>query len=237
MSREKILESIILKKQDFSEADQIITLFSKEEGKLRCLVKAANLPTSKLQPVLQPLFLSRVTLANGSNTLPKVIRGQSIKSYGKILDESEKLSAWFVVSELLNRALPDGQTNLPLFEETLRYLDFLNESELPSTGVKVSAMQYQIRVLGLIGLGIRILPGSIPDKLWFSMDKGGFFSEDTGVDSFEVSRQSYDLFLALKEQDYALAILALDPNDALFKLITKFVTYQLEREIKSSKFL
>src|SRR5262245_40565874 len=126
MSREKTLDCIILKKQDFNEADQIVTLFSREEGKLRCLVKAAKLPTSKLQPAVQPLFLSKVTMTGGSTSLSKVIRGQAMESFGSIIADAEKLSAWFVVSELLIRGLPDGQPSPQLFDTTKHYLRFLN---------------------------------------------------------------------------------------------------------------
>ncbi len=237
MSREKILESIILKKQDFSEADQIVTVFSKEEGKLRCLVKAAKLPTSKLHPVLQPLFLSRVTLANGSTTLPKVIRGQAIESFGEIFSEEHKLSAWFVVSEFLIRALPDGQPNPQLFDLTRQYLQFLNTTDLNPVSSKISLTQFQIKAMDELGLGIHLVSRQTSGSTWFSMDKGGFFDEGTGSDSFQVNKESYDLFILLKDQAFELAILAEDQNDVLFKLVNRFVTYQLEREIKSSKFV
>lgn len=236
MAREKNLESLVLKKHDYGETDQIVTIFSKEEGKLRCLVKAAKLATSKLHPSLQPLFLSYVTLV-GSGSLPKVIRVQPIKSYGEILVDQTKITAWFVVSEFIIRALPDGLPNEPLFQELKDYLVFINDTELSEAAVILSAVQFQIKALDLLGYGVRVIAGDMPDKVWLSMDQGGFFAQEPSVSAETVPKEAYELFLSLKQQPYNITIMMGDNNRSLQKLVERFVAYQLEREIKSSQFL
>ncbi len=236
MPREKTLESIIIKKQDFGETDQIVTLFSREEGKLRCLAKAAKMPTSRLQPSLQPLFLSKVTLA-GAGTLPKVIRVQPMTAFSGILLEQHKIGAWFVLSEIIMRALPDGAPNVRLFSEALDYLKFINAAELSQSASALSTVQFQLKALEALGFGVRVVQGGVPNAVWFSMDRGGFFPEEPGADAESVSLETYQLFLGLLSEPYALSAMAADEDAKLEKLVSRFVTYQLEREIKSAKFL
>ncbi len=103
----------------------------------------------------------------------------------------------------------------------------------------MAVTQFQIKVLEAIGLGIRsiaVASGS-PDAVWFSVSHSGFFAAEPGADSIPVTVQTYELFLALKEQPFGLSSMAEDTNSELYSIVTQFITYQLEREIKSSTFL
>ncbi len=238
MSRERSIEAFILKRQDYGESDQIITLFSKEEGKVRALVKAAKLPTSKLQPVLQPLFETRVTLS-GSSTSPglaKVIGVQLIKAYSGILESESKLGAWYMASELIIRALPDSAPNEQLFTELEKYATFLHSTDLSPAQVKHSITQFQIKSLSSLGLGIRTVAHQ--DKnLRFSLYRGGF-SIDDSIDSIPISVPAYAAFQGLAQKDYEAAEISEESVLApLYSLVNRFVTYQLEREIKSQQFM
>lgn len=245
MSRERKVEAFILKRQDYAEADQIITLFSKEEGKLRALVKAAKLPTSRLQPVLQPLFETRVTLTGSSAGagLAKVIGAQLIKVYSGILENESKLGAWYMASELIIRSLPDSAPNEQLFDELELYATFLHETDLDPVQTKHSMTQFQIKCLSALGLGLRIIPPTSSletnmQSVWFSMDRGGFATTDDATDSIPVSAQTYQAFLDLRASHYK-RVGEVEESFArpLYNIVNRFVTYQLEREIKSQQYL
>ena len=240
MPRERILETFILKRTDYGEADQIITLFSKEEGKVRVLVKAAKLPTSKLQPLLQPLFETRVALTGSRENagLSKVINVQLIQAYGGILESDIKLSAWYIVSELLIRALPDQAPNESLFFELEQYAQFLHETDSSPDQIRQSVMQFQIKALATLGLGVRDFstksgPLSSRESLWFSMDRGGFVDENS-VDAIPVQWEAFQSFRVLAEQSYDRGATIASPSLGLLPaLINRFVIHQLERDIKS----
>jgi DNA repair protein RecO len=244
MRKERIIESFILKRTDYGEADQIITLFSKEEGKVRALVKAAKLPTSKLQPLMQPLFETRVSLTGNKDAvgLSKVINVQLIKAYSGILETESKLAAWYVVSELLIRALPDSAPNESLFVELEQYANFLHCTEMEAETVKQSVIQFQIKALATLGLGIRAFtstsaPLASHEGLWFSIDRGGFINEDS-VDAIPIRWEVFQSFQILAENSYARGI-DVAPTDLglLSNLINRFVIHQLERDIKSHQLL
>lgn len=234
MSRERIVESFILKRTDYGEVDQIVTLFSKEEGKIRVLVKAAKLPTSKLQPLLQPLFETKVSLtgSKGGPGLAKVIGVQLINAYSGILGSEQKLAAWYVAAELLIRALPDGEPNEKLFTELQDYASFLHDTNLLPEQTKQSLVQFQIKAMATLGLGIRTI--ELPQtNIWFSFDRGGFVT-DNSVDAIPIQPEVLAGFGALAGQPYSAGVdVKISEPASLSKLINRFVTYQLEREIKS----
>ena len=241
MARERAVEAFILKRQDYGEADQIITLFSKEEGKLRALVKAANLPTSKLRPMLQPLFQTRVTLSGSANSpgLSKVIGVQAVAVYSGILEDNDKLSAWYIASELLIKALPDNAPNELLFSEMEQFAQFLHATNLDVIGIKKSITQFQIKAMAALGLGIRLpdenalLPSAT--TLQFSLDRGGFVLADA-LDGLPVAGAVYKAFQNLAQSNYENGQEIPDADAVeLQKLVNRFVAYQLEREIKSQR--
>lgn len=244
--RERAIACFILKKQDFSEADQIITLFSQEEGKVRALVKAAKMPTSKLQPMLQLVFQTRVTLTGSKEKagLSKVMGVQMMKNFSGIMDNESKLAAWYVVSELLMRALPDSEPNEQLFSELENYASFLHGTSLDVDTVKKSVIQFQIKALAALGLGIRTVSdanasneGSGQQNIWFSIDRGGFSTEES-TDAIPIQRSAYEAFRAMSAQPYTQPgqFLA-DDLKPISGLVNRFVTYQLDREIKSQQML
>ncbi len=235
MSREHILEAFILKKQDFGETDQIITIFSKQEGKLRCMVKAAKLPTSKLQPALQPLFRTQITLASASS-LPKVIRTQTLNTYSKLYADPEKLQLWFVVAEFLTKAVGDGAPNEQLYDEISTYLHFLQHTDMDEQQLQFSILQFQLKALAVIGLGLRIEQLQSGEAVWFSQQHGGLTNHGTGADSAQLTQLQYELLTQLVTGEYAVRVVSLEDQQRLAQIIISFITYQLERELKSQRF-
>lgn len=241
MSRERTVQAFIIKKQDYGEADQIITLFSKEEGKLRAIVKAAKLPTSKLQPMLQPVFQTRVSLSGSSGApgLGKVIGVQLISPYSGILDGEAKITAWYIASELVMRGLADSAPNELLFLELEKYANFLNTTKISDEEINSSIMQFQIKAIDALGLGIRVLPqtSEMKNSVYFSLDNGGFTTQNS-TDAFPVNSSLLTTFHDLNNQTYETSK-TLNSSDykSISSLVNRFVSYQLEREIKSQRLL
>ena len=221
MSRENVVEAFILKKQDYAETDQIITIFSKEQGKLRCLVKAAKSPTSKLQPALQP----------------KVIRTQTVQTYSGVYGDPVKIQSWFVVAEFLIKSLGDGAPNEQLYGVIADYLAFLNSQELSADELDMALVQFQIKALGAIGLGVQLRTVAPQSSVWFSQYQGGFVSGNTTGDAAQVTVEQYVVFSRMVIEPFQVLSVASADKQRITQLVQAFVTYQLERELKSHRFL
>lgn len=237
MSREFRVHGYILKKQDFAEADQIVTIFSRESGKLRAIVKSAKLPTSKLQSALQPLFLSQLTLTKISG-LGKVITAQVIDPATGVYQDAKKLEAWFVVAEMLLRALPDEEPNDLLFNVLQRLIKFLADHELSEAQIMIATLQFQLQTLTALGLGMQLPKiNNEPEKLFlFEPARGGFVTDSENSNASLINVATARCLLELGQPEFRL----ISCEDEVWReakgVINRFVTYQLDRELKSTKF-
>ena len=64
-ARSQRIEAIVLKHSDFGEADRLLTLYSREQGKLSALAKGARKPGSRKGGHLEPFSQVRLLLGKG----------------------------------------------------------------------------------------------------------------------------------------------------------------------------
>jgi DNA repair protein RecO (recombination protein O) len=234
MSRETKCQAIILKKQPFNEGDEIITFFSKELGKIRCLAKSVKSSKSKLQQKLQGLFLVDLTMTLGK--LPKIISVEPIKVYQKMRENLESLKRAFYAQELVLKFTPDEQKNEQLFVVLENFLGFLDSETLEKI-LDLGLLKFKLEILQTLGFGV-----SNNDKngqeAFFSPSRGGFVGE-LSADCIKVSAAVYGLFLELLAADFNNLpnIKNLSGEKDLQNLLSQFIEYQLERKVKSEKFL
>ena len=67
MSRQRLYRTpaVILKRMDLGEADRIVTLYSRDVGKIRAVAKGVRKTTSRSAGHLEPFTLSDVMFAVG----------------------------------------------------------------------------------------------------------------------------------------------------------------------------
>lgn len=237
MPNESSYQAIIIKKQLFGEADEIITMFTEEAGKLRALAKSVKLGSSKLQQSLQPIFLNRIQVA-GNTSLPKVTGVQTLNSFSVLQSQPERIEVWFVVAELLNKALPDEQKNQLLFALIIEYLQFLNSPDISGSGLAASLLKFKIRFMELIGLQIHApVLAQGQTGILFSANRGGFYIGQPASDSWAVSPSTWLSFLKLQQLPFAELDAVRPDISQLQDLVQEFISWQLEREIKSERFL
>ncbi|MCA9879389.1 MAG: DNA repair protein RecO, partial [Thermomicrobiales bacterium] len=58
-------EAIVLSRVDFGEADRLLTVYSRQHGKLRVVAKGARRPLSRLGPHLEYFCRTQLMLARG----------------------------------------------------------------------------------------------------------------------------------------------------------------------------
>lgn len=250
MSRESSFPALIIKKQQLGEADEIITLFSRTEGKVRAVSKSSKLISSKLSHALQPLFLIDVAIS-GKTSLPKLIRANILESYSAVHANPVRVSLWFVIAELIIKLVPDNQPNEGLYESVIEFLNFLNSSEnLTDSELELGLLKFKLSAMEVTGLAIHdILQLESGKKLLFSSSKGGFYYEGTSsgrfgslgarsiADSVLVTDSIWRGFHELQQSEFNNLPKSAPWSNELSKLVSNFISYQLEREIKSEKYL
>ncbi len=234
--REKFFEGVILKKQPLSEADELLTIYTQELGKVRAVAKSSKLLKSKLQHQLQPMFLCKFTLA-GRGGLLKIIQVQTEQVFRNIQGSQDLVQLWYVAAELIMRATPDEQSNLNLYEVLREFLFILNTAPLDQADALLVLIKFKIEALNALGLGIQTSEADSAGPYFFSNEAGGFVSGSKPAGGVAIVDSIYQSFLNLSHAHISdLPELTNDPQQ-LNSLISQYINYQLEREIRAEKFI
>lgn len=118
------LKGIVLKKQNYKEADQIVTVWTEQAGKVRCLAKALRSSKSKLAYAMQPLSLVEIEVAEKSS-LPTLVSARAIRLYQNLRQDLKKTALALFAEELMLKMTPDEQKNLQAYRLLVELLDYL----------------------------------------------------------------------------------------------------------------
>lgn len=146
----KKLTGIVLKKQNFHETDQIVTIWTKELGKIRLLAKALRKPTSKLIYNLQDLSHVSLEVA-GRKNLPVIISCSTIKSFKSVHDSLNKIGAAFYASELMLKLTADEQPNPLAFDLFVGFLTNLDGEKLIMKEIQPGLSRFSLKLIEVLG--------------------------------------------------------------------------------------
>lgn len=116
MFRSYKIEGIILKRRNFGEADRILTVLSRESGKISIKVPGVRRIPSRRSSHVELLNHSQFTLYSSSKTfMPIVTEAQTLESFSSIKKNLKKIGYAYYICELVNGLCPDNQENRSVF--------------------------------------------------------------------------------------------------------------------------
>ena len=127
MAQERVFstEGIVLRRIDYGEADRILTIFTRQHGKLRAIAKGARKTTSRLAGPIELLTRTRYLLATGRD-LAIVTQCEVQERFEHLREHLWHASAGYYVAEALDRAVEDHQEQAAIYAlgcDTLRRLN------------------------------------------------------------------------------------------------------------------
>ncbi|MGO9567021.1 MAG: DNA repair protein RecO [Desulfomonilaceae bacterium] len=144
--------SIILKKYDFGEADELVVFLSRELGWLRGIAKNAKKSRIRFGGHLEPLSLVDFTLRpRKKDDLVWIDESQVIQGFLHIRADIAKVARAQYFLELCSVFLPEDHPDPLLFDFTVNFLESL-ESNFPNP---VQLLLGEIRLLGILGYAPR----------------------------------------------------------------------------------
>lgn len=124
------VQAIVLRRRPLGEADKVLTLFTREMGKLSAVAKGARKPTSKLAGATETCVRARFHLAPGRTfwiiTQASVERARA-RLHRSLVNAAAAMYACELVDRLLEESVPDED----LFGLLAGVLDELELSEHP----------------------------------------------------------------------------------------------------------
>jgi len=242
--RSQRVDAVVLRHQDWGEADRILTLYSQELGKIRALAKGVRKMRSRKAGHLEPFTRASLLLAQGRDLL-LITQAEASELYLPMREDLVRIGYASYVVELLDRFSYEEGQNAGLFRLLVNTLSRLAQESEPAFAVRY----YEIRLLDLVGFRPQLFHCAAcgeeiqPEDQYFSSELGGVLCPSCGRGTpgvRPVSRSSLHLLRHMQRSDYATAKrLAMTPevNREVENIIQHYITYLLERSLNSPAFI
>lgn len=114
--RSYTVEGIILKKSKVGEADHIITLFTREHGKMAVIAKGVRKITSKRAGSLQLFNHVKVSIVPGKTSLSTLAEVQVINAFPTWRRQLGRVTLAFQLCEIIDKLTVDNQAHPEIFD-------------------------------------------------------------------------------------------------------------------------
>ena len=121
------VDAVVLRHQPVGEADRVLTLFTREYGKMRVSARGVRKTTSRLAGRVQPYTHGRLLLARG-RTLDIVAQGEVVRAFAGLQRDLLRSAYAAYVAELVDRFLPERDRHPDVFDAVLEALAVLEEA-------------------------------------------------------------------------------------------------------------
>jgi DNA repair protein RecO (recombination protein O) len=131
---------------DLGEADRIVTLFSRDEGKVRAVAKGVRRTTSRSAGHLEPFTLSDVLLAVGRE-LDVISQADTLDAFREIRENLDLTTHAFYLIELVDLLTEDRSENRTVYEILVDGLRSLREE----ADARLVLITFHLRLLDALG--------------------------------------------------------------------------------------
>jgi DNA repair protein RecO (recombination protein O) len=241
-------EAVVLRRSDFGEADRFLTLYTPLLGKVRVLAKGVRKIASRKAGHLELFMRSQLLLARGRD-LDIITQAEAIDTYRPLREDLIRATYASYTVELLDRFVEEENENRPLYDLFIATLARLAQAK----DLALVVRYYELHLLSLVGYQPQLFRcaecGSAleAEDQFFSAALGGVLCPTCGPNHRAESVASTPLTLAaLKVLRFAqthpfgeVANLQLRPalHAELERTMQQYITYLLERNLKSVEFL
>src|SRR6266513_701079 len=148
-------DAIVLHRLDYGDADRILTLLTREYGKLAAIAKGARRSKTRVGSSLDLFGRSRMMLAKGKN-LDVVAQVERRGDVRNIAGDLRRTAYACLVSEIADKVLEDRHPVDDVFELVAGTLDRLND---PQRSARADTAWFVMRMLDLLGYAPPLLGG------------------------------------------------------------------------------
>lgn len=242
------IRSIIMKKMDRGEADEMVIFLSRDQGWLTGIAKNSRKSRIRFGGHLEPFCVADLVIrSRQKDNMVWIDESQMIKGFLGIRDNMESLARASYFMELASVFLPEGQPDPTVFDFLEKFLENVDQSRLNS----IEFLVQEINLIGLLGYqpifhscpacGMEFSPQS---EAFFSPYAGGVCHKDCLDPSSTVNiRMSPATLAALRHglnSDSRLAgriRLSRNAQREIRESLSAFVRYIRGQDLKSMRFM
>lgn len=237
------VEAVVLRHTDWGEADRLLTLYSREAGKLRAVAKGIRRLRSRKAGHLEPFTRVALMLARGRE-MWIVTQAETVNAYLGLAENLQRTGYAAYVMEILDRFTFEEGANRLLYQLLVDTLQRVSASDDPFVPVRY----YDLRMLDLLGFRPQLFEcvgcgqAVKPENQYFSAEQGGVLCPNCGSEGqgWRVSMNTLRYLRHFQRSSYAEAARAGIPAEVrseMEALLQNYLTYLLERGLNTPGFL
>lgn len=128
MEQYQHLNAVILRSRDYKEADQLLTIYTREQGKLTVQVRGVKKTNSKLRGGILLFSQAELVVTQGKG-FPIVTGASTVTSFAALRSDFARMSYAGYAAELLDQVIAEGHADEALYLfmlQTLQLLEFID---------------------------------------------------------------------------------------------------------------
>lgn len=230
-------EGVVLKTIKLGEADRIVTLFTRDNGKVRAVAKGIRKTKSRFGGRLEPFTRAHLMIYKGRN-LDTITSVDVVDSFDSVRKDYLRLTSAAALVEVVEKIIPDRERLVPVYKLLLDGLEALAIQPLPTI-----VPAFLVKLLSLSGYHPQLSNcagcGRMDALEGFSPGLGGAVCEECWREDRDAQRLAPDrialmgLLLGSEFGTTADAGAVLE----LTQVLRRYTEYHLERPLKSLQLL
>lgn len=238
-------DSIVLKHREWGEADRILTLFTREHGKIRAIAKGVRKIRSRRAGHLEPFTHVTLQLAQ-SKDLPIITQADMVEGFLPLREDLVRITQASYAVELLDKFTYEEGENVSLFKLLKSTLGRLAQTELDAALV---LRYYEMRLLDFTGFRPELFHCAEcgepirPENQYISAALGGVVCPRCAPTMSSLMPISIDAlrFLRHFQRSPFKEATRAQPTEAVHRememVMQHYITYVLERGLNTPRFL
>jgi DNA repair protein RecO (recombination protein O) len=145
-------KALVLRRVDYKDSDRILTLFTRDHGKISALARGARSSVKRFSGSSEPFVLMDVVLENSAGrSMRHLVESSTVEAIVGLSKSSGRLSAASFAVELFRESVPDETPDARLFDLLHNSLRLLGR--LDGTPLRTAVLGFQLKLLILLGIG------------------------------------------------------------------------------------
>lgn len=231
-------EGIVLKTIKLGEADRILTIFTRENGKVRAVAKGVRKTKSRFGGRLEPFTRVDLLIYRGRKDLDTITGAHVVEANAGVQRDFDTIASAAVMAEMVEKITPDREGAFPVYSLLSAGLaalsDGLGSSVLPAFMVKLlSVTGFHPELRNCAGCGEPAFLGG------FSAALGGAICESCWLDDPDATGVSPDrlvLLSRLLSDDFGFQV-EQPVVEEVTHILRRYTEYHLERPLKALQML
>ena len=243
------IEAVVMHRSDMGEADRLLTVLSRERGKLRLNAKGARKVGSRKSGHVELFVRSRMLVARGRGEIDILSQVDTIDAYRGLREDLTRSTYAHYAVELIDAFAEEGSEQPELFDllvEALKWIETTGNLPLTARYFELQLLTlagFQPQVIFCAGRGEPLQEISPDESYGWSPASGGALCPDHAQERSDSSRLSLSGLKVLRHalrSDYT-SFTALALREAVLgeieQVMLRYIQFVLERKVKSVEFL